>query len=50
MTAEDLLQAKLHRIDQSHRIIAGKTALLVIDMQQIAQAKDFFSASFNQKE
>ena len=33
MSAEDLAQAKLHRIDQSHRIIAGKTALLVIDMQ-----------------
>ena len=33
MNVDDLRQAKLDRIDRSHKVTAGKTALLVIDMQ-----------------
>ncbi len=33
MSVDELIQAKLKRIDESHRVQAGTTALLVIDMQ-----------------
>ena len=33
MGAEELIQAKLARIDESHQVVPQKTALLVIDMQ-----------------
>ena len=33
MSVEELIQAKLDRIHQSHKVIPQKTALLVIDMQ-----------------
>ena len=33
MSMEELIQAKLDRIHQSHKVIPQKTALLVIDMQ-----------------
>ena len=33
MNVDKLIQAKLKRIDESHRVQLGTTALLVIDMQ-----------------
>ena len=33
MSVEELIQTKLDRIHQSHKVIPQKTALLVIDMQ-----------------
>ncbi|MBA61770.1 MAG: hypothetical protein CMJ76_05325 [Planctomycetaceae bacterium] len=33
MSVDELIQAKLNRIDQSHQVMPDKTALLVIDMQ-----------------
>lgn len=33
MSVDERIQAKLQRIDESHQVIPGRTALLVIDMQ-----------------
>ena len=31
---EEIMQRKLARVDESHRCVKGRTALLVIDMQR----------------